>query len=322
MKIDLHCHAFPAPALRALARHFPDQVKLTEHADGRLTAVNEITSMRDFVENERIKELDGVGITVQVLSAPQIYMKLDQHLPEICRLVNDGFAESCRRCPDRFKAFAHLPFNDMNLAMAEMARALDQLGLAGIGITSSVGGHYFDEPQFEPFWAEANRRRVPVFMHPWLGGCYRDSERASVLSFPFDTTLAITRLISRGLYDRYPNVVIIASHLGGTLPFLIHRIDTGFNSRGAPDYSWKISRPPSDYVKKLYVDTAMSWSRAAFNCARDVFGIDRIVLGTDHFNPNGFLKRTVDFIDSLDLSAAQREMVYHHTAERILSNQG
>jgi predicted TIM-barrel fold metal-dependent hydrolase len=319
-KIDFHCHAFPAGALRELNKYNPDVIKLKEAPDGALLAIFGDVAHPAWDHALRIKDIDADGVSLELLSFPPVYTSLDDHLPGICRLVNDTLADSCRRDPDRFKAFAHLPFNDMKAALKEMSRCLDQLGFIGVFITSNMGGHYPDSPQFDPFWEEANRRRVPVFLHPMLSTCYRDSEKPALLSFPFDTTLAVERLVTRGLYERFPDVVLIVAHLGGTIPYLARRIDLGFEVPALASPGWKLSRPPSEYMKKLYVDTAMGWNRGAFNCARDLVGIEHMVFGTDYFiRGSGLMQRTIEFLDGLDITPAEREMVYYQNGVRILA---
>jgi predicted TIM-barrel fold metal-dependent hydrolase len=112
--------------------------------------------------------------------------RVDEHSPTLCRMMNDALAESCTRDPDRFKAFAHIPFNTMDDALTELTRALDDLRFAGVLVTSNVGGRYLHTPDFFPFWEEVNRRKVPVFMHPSHSPCYQDDEPPTLLSFPFD----------------------------------------------------------------------------------------------------------------------------------------
>src|SRR5262249_59144213 len=131
--------------------------------------------------------------------------------------------------PDRFKAFARLPFNDMDAALKGMTRALDELGLVGVLVTSNGGGRYLHTPEFFPFWQEVNRRRVPVFMHPSHSPYYRDDEPPTLLSFPFDTTLSATKLVYGGLFERFPDTVLIPAPLGGRRPSLAQRGGLGVN---------------------------------------------------------------------------------------------
>ena len=165
-------------------------------------------------------------------------------------------------------------------------------------MTSNIGGRYLDSPDFDPFWEEANRRRVPVFMHPSNSPCYHDDEPPTMLSFPFDTTLSAHKLVYGGLYERFPDVVLILAHLGGALPYLARRIDIAFDQPGFFGEYKQPARRPSESMRKLYVDTALGWNRGAFNCARELVGIEHIVFGTDYFiRGTHFMEWTSEFID-------------------------
>ncbi|HLW69264.1 MAG TPA: amidohydrolase family protein [Candidatus Binataceae bacterium] len=323
MKIDFHAHAFPAKLFTELARLYPGILELQRDAEGQLIALWCNAPLPAWDHGARLADLDGAGIDVQILSAPPIYNRVDRHAPELCRMVNDALAESCRREPQRLKAFAHLPFNDIDQALAEMARALDELGCVGVLINSNVGGRYLDEAEFYPFWEEVNRRRVCVFMHPSISPVYRDAQPATMLSFPFDTTLAAHRLVAGGLFERFPDVVLVLAHLGGTLPYLARRIDLAYDAPGFYAGYPRPRRRPSEDLSKLYVDTALGWNRSAFECARELVGIDHIVFGTDYFiRSTRFMDWTSEFIDGLGLKPAERELVYSGNAARILKLHG
>jgi predicted TIM-barrel fold metal-dependent hydrolase len=320
MKIDLHCHAFPGGFFRAAKTFYPDAIELGQGEQRRLLATWAGTTLPAWDHAGRLADIDRAGIDIGILSCPPVYSRVDEHAPELCRLVNDAIAAACRRDPQRFRGFAHLPFNDMKLALEEMRRALDELGFVGVLVTSNIGGRYLDSAEFYPFWEEANRRRVPVFMHPSSSPCYRDDQPGPLLSFPFDTTLSVYRLIYGGLYERLPDIVLIVAHLGGTLPFLARRTDLVFDVPGFfPGYK-PPARRPSEWMRKLYVDTALGWNRGAFNCARELVGLDHIVFGTDYFvRSTRFMEWTIEFIDGLGLAASEREMIYEKNARQILN---
>ncbi|MBV8356924.1 MAG: amidohydrolase family protein, partial [Deltaproteobacteria bacterium] len=130
MKIDFHCHSFPAEFFRAVKRYYSDIIELREDAKG-LVGIWAKTPLPAWDHDARLEDIDRAGIDVDILSNPPIYSRVDEHANELCRLTNDAIATTCRRDPKRFKAFAHLPFNDMDLALKEMARALDELHFVG-----------------------------------------------------------------------------------------------------------------------------------------------------------------------------------------------
>jgi aminocarboxymuconate-semialdehyde decarboxylase len=282
-KIDFHCHAFPAEFFEEMRRHYPDAIELKQDQDGRKFAIWADTALPAWDHGARLEDIDRASIDIEILSNPPIYSRIDHRTPELCRLVNDALAASCRRDPDRFKALAHIPFNNPDSALAEMARALDQLNCVGVLVTSNVAGRYLDAAEFEPFWAEVNRRQTAVFMHPANSPSYHDDQPPTLLSFPFDTTLATYKLIRCGLFERFPELTLAIAHLGGTLPYLARRIDIAFDSPGFYGSYPPPACRPSETMGKLYVDTALNWSQGAFECARELVGVEHIVFGTDYF---------------------------------------
>jgi aminocarboxymuconate-semialdehyde decarboxylase len=319
-KIDFHCHAFPREFFEAMQRHYPDVIELKQDQRGQRFAIWSNVPLPVWDHGERLEDIDRAGIAVEILSNPPIYSRVDDRAPELCRLVNDVLAASCRRDPGRFKALAHLPFNNMDAALVEMGRALDQLGCVGVLVTSNISGRYLDAVEFEPFWAEVNRRQTPVFMHPMNSPSYHDDQPPPLLSFPFDTTLAAYKLVRCGLLDRFPSLTLVLAHLGGALPYLARRIDIAFDSPGFFGSYAKPSHRPSETMRKLFVDTALGWNRSAFECARELVGIEHIIFGTDYFVPGtNFMERTREFIDSLGLKPSEREQIYSENAIRILN---
>ena len=319
MKIDVHCHAFPVEFQKKLQEYYPDAMLGKPDAQGGLRPIWADTPRPPWDHQSRLQQMDQAGVDVEILSNSDMYRRVDHHSPELCRIVNDALAESCRRDPGRFRAFAHIPFNSMDAALKEMARALDDLGFAGVLVSSHIAGRYLHTPDFLPFWEEVNRRKVAVFMHPAEPPNYQGDESSSILGFPFETTLSTMKLLYGGLFERFPDLVLILSHLGGTLPFLARRIDLGYEVAALPDKYKQIPRRPSDYMSKLYVDTALSWHSPAFDCARALVGIDHILYGTDYFVAGSkYMDWSNQFHESLGLSEIDSEKVYSRNAQHVL----
>ena len=319
MKIDFHAHSFPREYFLKLKEYYPDDVVLREDPKAGLIAFWAGTPLPAWDHGRRVDEMTKSGVEIEILSTPSMYIRVDEHSPELCRIVNDAFAESCRQSPDRFKAFANIPFNSMEAALAELKRTLALPGFVGALITSNVGGKYLHTPEFLPFWEEVARRRVPVFMHPQPPPGYQDDDIAPLLAFPADTTLSTTKLLYSGLLERFPDLILILAHLGGTLPFLARRIDLGFDVPHFSDKYKQIPRRPSEYLKKLYFDTALGWHKPAFECARALVGIEHLVYGTDYFMfGSTFMDWTNAFLEGLDISRAEKEKIYSGNAERFL----
>jgi predicted TIM-barrel fold metal-dependent hydrolase len=319
MKIDFHCHAFPEAFFLKLKEYYPEEVNFARDAHGSLIANWAGTPLPAWNHAQRIEDMDKDGVEIEILSNPSMYIRVDEHSPELCRLVNDSYADACRHNPARFKAFANLPFDSMEAALAELDRTANLPGFAGVLVTSNVGGHYLHTPDFLPFWEAVEKRKLPVFMHPKPPPGYRDDDIAPLLAFPADTTLSAMKLLYSGLLERLPNLILILAHLGGTLPFLARRIDLGFEDSHFSDKYRQIPRRPSEYMHKLYFDTALGWHKPAFDCACALVGVEHLVYGSDYFmQASQFMTWTNRFLESLPLSKEDKDKIYYRNAETIL----
>ena len=302
-----------------MGQFYPGVIELKRDAQGQRFGLWANTQLPVWDHVARLNEIDRAGIDVEILSNLPVYSCVDERAPELCRLVNDVLAASCQHAPQRFKALAHIPFNNTGAALDELSRAFDQLGCAGVLVTSNIGGRYLDTAEFEPFWAEVNRRGAPVFMHPANSPSYRDDQPPTLLSFPFDTTLSAHKLLRRNLFGYFPDVILVLAHLGGALPYLAKRLDIAFDSPGFFGSYPKPATRPSHMMRSLYLDTALNWNKEAFKCACALVGLDHILFGTDYFlSGSDFMERTCAFINSTGLKPRDRESVYSKNASRIL----
>jgi len=318
MIVDVHAHYYPQEFLDKLAQFYPEHVLVREGPGGKPQTVAWGMPMHAWDREQRVREMDAAGVQIEVLSIPRLYMGMDQNTPELCRLANDACLLACASSP-RFRMFASLPFNDVQAAVRELRRVWGQPGVVGVLVTSNLGGRYIAEPAFLPFWDEVAREKIPVFCHPLPYPGYADDDPPPVIAFPTDTTTCLMKLLYNGIYERIPELVLIAPHLGGTLPYLARRIDLAYEYYDAAKYR-RIPRPPSEYMNRLYFDTALSWHRPSFECARALVGVEHILYGSDHGfrQPSDLMDRINTFLESLDLSQKERSMIYHENAERIL----
>jgi 6-methylsalicylate decarboxylase len=202
----------------------------------------------------------------------------------VCRMINDGYAALIEKHPGRFGAFASLPADGSDEALAELAYALDQLGLDGVVLTSNVAGHYFGDPFLEPVLAELERRQVPVFVHPVDSPCIEVlgfGRPSSIVEFPFDTARNITNGLYTGLFQRHPNLRLILAHCGGALPTLGWRIgEHTMMGRGPKDADIDPAHVAT-VLRSLYYETALAGSRNSLLPALEVTTADHILFGTD-----------------------------------------
>jgi 6-methylsalicylate decarboxylase len=268
----------------------------------------------------RLRLMDRAGVQMQVLSAcPQTPYGGDaKKAAGAARFVNDQYAGLIQAHPDRFAAFATLPMPHLEESVDEMGRALDELGMAGVAMNTSVLGHALVEPDFEPVFAELNRRGAVLYLHPAgnsacspLIGNYH---LTWMVGAPVEDTISVMHLITHGIPARYPNIKIINSHLGGALPMLLQRADDQYGWE-APDTPER----PSVAARRMWYDTVGHGHVPALRCAIDSLGADRLLLGTDFPYENGdIFVRAVDYINAPRIDPDAARAILDHNASALL----
>jgi 6-methylsalicylate decarboxylase len=268
----------------------------------------------------RLRLMDRAGVEIQVLSAcPQTpYGQDKQKAAKAARFVNDQYAELVQHHSDRFAAFAALPMPHLDEAVGEIGRALDELGMAGVAMNTTVLGRALVEPDYEPVFAELNRRSAVLYLHPAgnsacspLIGNY---QLTWMVGAPVEDTISIMQLITRGIPARYPDIKIINSHLGGALPMILQRADD--------QYRWQAPEtpePPSTAARRMWYDTVGHGHVPALKCAIDSFGADRLVLGTDFpYETGDIFVRAVDYINDPQIGTTAARAILDHNASALL----
>ncbi len=264
--------------------------------------------------------MDRAGIDRQVISltVPGVDFSTPETAVRLSKIVNDELA-SLAAGDERFIALASLPMLSPEDAVDELERAVNTLGLRGAGLFTNVAGKPIDLEEFWPVYEAASRMGIPLFIHPAAPPheeVYREYRLLAVLGFPFETTYAATRLALSGLLEEYPDLIFVLSHLGGTLPYLVGRIDDG--NRIYKEHQGKIREAPSEYLRKMYLDTA-SFYEPALNCARAFWGAERMLLGSDYpYGWVGDLRRCAESVERLEIGEEGKKMILHVNAERIL----
>ena len=328
MIVDIYTHILPDAFFREMARVSP---KL-ENIGARLRGVKKL-----FDLDLRFAEMDELGDYRQVISLPNPPLEdiaqgaVAQHLS---RVANDAMAELCARHPARFPAFvAALSLDDVDAALREAERAIGTLGARGIQIFTNIAGHPLDEARFAPVFAMMAAHDLPIWLHPARTASMPDyaSEQKSrfemwwCFGWPYETTVAMARLVFYGMFDRHPGLKIVTHHLGGgMIPFFDGRIGAGMDVLGArtsdEDYSKVLSslkRPHLDYFRDFYADTALFGAGNGLTCGLDFFGAERVVFATDA--PLGPIAKTIAAIDALGLDPAVRAKIMAGNAERLMN---
>ena len=236
---------------------------------------------------------------------------------EVARIANDYIAGLVRTYPKRFLGLCVLPLQDAKASLAELNRCDKELGMKGILMYTNVAGRFVDEPDFLWLYAEAEKRGMPILLHPGkplTTEIVKDYEMTSSLGNMFDNTIALNRIILSGLLDRHPDLKLVCPHLGGTLPYMIGRIDhqVGVLKRGPQHLKHK----PSDYLHRVWFDI-VSPPPTAIKYCYDMFGADRLIYGSDH--PWVDPAVVSDALLSLRLPQEVEEKIFYKNAQRLFN---
>jgi len=325
-KFDLHTHYYP-PVYFDKIRELPSEFSFDKSPSGQTIITYRgarffgvTPAMTDVAK--RIEDMDRVGIDVEVvsLSTPNVFFTDAQHQPEIARMVNDAYAELVSQHPQRFKAFASIPMDSPKDALKELHRAINELKMNGVILLSNIGGNALTSPQYRPFFAEANRMKLCILLHPMLPANtepFREYVLGPIVGFMFDTTLAAARMCFDGMFRDFPDIRWIVAHLGGAVPYLMERMDNGW--RDFPECRAKIDELPSVYLKRLYYDT-VNFNPHMLMMVRDMIGADHLVMGSDYPHLLGSIDRAVSSIATLNVSEDEKQRIFEGTALTILNN--
>jgi predicted TIM-barrel fold metal-dependent hydrolase len=334
LKIDVFNHIFPRP--------FFDRLQQVVVNTGAVKRWLNIPFLYDLdVRFQRLEEFGPDYRQVLSLSAPPIEsINPDRQITiDLARLANDSMADVVRAHPHRFPGFiASLPMNHPDASVAELERAAAALGALGVQIFSNVNGLPLDDPRFAVLFETADRLRCPLFLHPARGANVPDyaGEIKSkyeiwwTFGWPYETSAAMQRLVFSRLFDRLPNVRILAHHLGAMVPYFEGRVGYGLDQLGTrtadEDYEAlrrSLPKRPIEYFKMFWADTAVFGSAAATECGLKFFGADQVLFASDApFDPEGgplYIRETLKVLDGLDIGDAERRKIYQANAERLFN---
>jgi aminocarboxymuconate-semialdehyde decarboxylase len=323
--IDIHSHVevpraaeIAAPFFRP---EFDPRVLYQSEESSRYNRELRATQVAKFVDPEaRIADMDLQGVDRQVLAIapPQYFYYLDEPTgARVTAIQNDRIAEMVASHPSRFVGVANLPLDHPRAAIAEMVRAHRDLGFNGFEINADVNGGELDDRRFDPLWEKATELNLLVILHPHG---FTDAKRmgdyylANVICMPLASTLAVSRMILGGVWERFPDLRMLVVHGGGYLPFYFARTDHAFRVR--PELRHHISRPPSEYLHMLHFDTTVFDPKAVEYLVAE-FGADRVLMGSDYPFDMGPTD-PLGFVAEAKLSAADRDLVVGGNAARLL----
>ena len=326
MKFDLHTHYYPPhyfDSIRKLGAEYSFATGIAGNTLMKYRGTRFFSITPPMTDPKlRIEAMDRVGVDVQVVSVstPNVYFTDAEHQPAVAARLNDKYAELIAAYPTRFKGFASIPMANPDAALRELERALDELKLNGVILQSNLSGAPLTDPRFRPFFEEANRREVCIFIHPILPAepePFAEYCLGPIVGFPADTTLAVAKLCYSGMLRELPDIRWIIGHAGGTIPWLMERLDNGY--RDFVECRENIDELPSVYLKRLYYDT-VTFSQHTLKMLRDLVGADHMVMGSDFPHLLGSIDRAVSTIKDMEASEAEKQLIFSGTALSILNN--
>ena len=264
-----------------------------------------------------------------------------EHTAQLARSANEIFYDLCQKYPDKFPTFvAVLPLDDMDKAAREAEYAVTQLGAAGAQVFTNQSGSPIDSEEFYKLYDKLNELDAVLWIHParTVNESYYRGEKQEpyelwwTMMWPIETTMAASRLVYSGLFQRCPNLRVVLHHAGGMLPMEDGRLENGlklYGTRTAPGLQHLVESPIKgmkqvDEFRKFYADCATFGSKSAIQCAINFFGSDHMVFASDMpFDPEdgfGYVRRTLADIAALDLPEETKDDLRYRNALRILKN--
>jgi len=301
-RIDVHHHVLP-----------PDyKVK----AKDRLSFGSDPSALFDWTPGRALAAMDehGVATALGSISTPGIWWGNDADARALARDCNEFMAQMKRDHPGRFGFFTAIPLPDRDGALAEIEHGA-KLGADGVGILTSYLDRWPGEPAFDPVFAELNRRKSVVFVHPTVSDCCAGilpQIPSALAEFTFDTTRAILSFLINGTFARYPDIRFIFCHGGGTIVPIAHRI-SGLGNM--PKFKEMIPNGVLHELKRLFYDTASAVNPPNMAGLKTLVGISQILFGSD--NPWVPIVATASAVDKFGFTEDERRAINRDNALRL-----
>ena len=314
--IDIHAHSTP--------QCFQSEVLQGRTWHGMTAAEGELHNPRNaWTPEQRIQDMDSIGVDVQIVSTNVAFYKYDQQVSTTVAIATDCNNEVHQMTvdyPERLAGLATLPMQDIPSAITELDRAVNQLGMKGAMINDHVNGRTFDDPQFLPFWKEAEQMGAVLLIHQALPTTV--TPRLNRYHLPntignlTDRAVTFATFVFGGVMDACPDLRICLAHGGGYTCYGAGRMDRGWKVR--PEARVNIQQPPSAYLNHFYYD-CLTHSEPALRYLIDTVGIDRVVLGTD-WPADMMIDWPVGWVMGLSsLTLEEKEAILWKNLEKLLN---
>ena len=324
MKIDVFCHIVPPKYKLAL-----------DKTVGPVAMVEVLPTLYDMEQRFRVMDKFEDVVHVLTVSLPPLENVTDKNKAiSLAKMANDEMAELLVKYPDRLvAAIASLPMNDIDAALRETDRAIKDLNFRGVQIFTPMKDKPLDSPEFFPLYEKMAKYNLPIFIHPHRDADYPDyrTENESLYSLNtlfgwiYETSAAMIRLTYSGVMEKYPDLRIITHHSGAMIPFLEKRV-IDFADFGdkllKTDIKRNLRKPVRDYLKMFYVDTAIYGNTPGLMCSYALYGAKHMLFATDFpYDVEWGVrhnKATIESIQHMDISDAEKQMIFEDNARNLL----
>ncbi|MBQ7617506.1 MAG: amidohydrolase [Desulfovibrio sp.] len=274
----------------------------------------------------RLKDMDTHGIDLQVLSyAAAPHLLPGQAGIDLCQRANNYLASCVAKHPDRFVAFATLPWNEPKAAVYELKRCREELGFRGVLLNGRPAETFLDDPRFRPILTALDKLQVPLFLHPGLplpevqkayyaGFTPEVSARLAMFGWGWhnEEGVQIVRLLLRGIFESLPKLQIILGHWGEFVPFFLQRLDDSL-----PKEATGLSQSLTETFRQhFYVTPSGMTSLPHFLFLKELLGMDRLLFSVDY--PYLSLNGARSWLENLPLSHTEKEKFAFRNAEALL----
>lgn len=273
----------------------------------------------------RLRLMDKYGVDIQALSLTTeiLYGFSPDEAAEMCRVSNNANSALCKAYPDRFVNICAISLLDVESGLQELSRSLNELDCRAAIVATNQDGKGLDSPEYYPFYEKLVEHDLPLLLHPtyWKSYPLAEEDQWTLMSrygWPFDSTVAVWRLIFGGVFDRFPSLKVVMHHLGALFPYFVGRIESGLMK-----LDQKPPRPMSEYWKNIYGDSAVSAGPPeVYACGYAFFGPDRVVYGSDY--PFGaetgekHIRGNLAGLQSLNIPAGDMQKVLGGNAKALL----
>ena len=280
------------------------------------------------LDDLRLRHMDDTGIDIAILSltSPGVQPLASDEAKAMVSRANDHLAEAVARHPKRFAGMTSIAPQDPEWSAAEIKRGAE-LGFKGVMVNSHTQGEYLDADKYDPIFRALAETGQPLYIHPatppdaMIDPMLEAGLDGAIFGFGVETGMHLLRLITIGIFDRYPDLQIVVGHMGEALPFWLYRLDY-MHQAGVRSQRYERMKPLkksiAEYMRSnVYITTSgMAWE-PAIKFTQDVVGVDRVMYAMDY--PYQYVPDEVRAHDNLNISADAKKMLMQTNAEKVFN---